>query len=98
MGITQSRTEPLPPNFDDLVKEAMVSEVDALNCGEAIVPQKFLDSIYERCSGIAYIDITMFCTTVKEEIPDRYTLRSRPVSARERAVTTEAMIEVALDG
>lgn len=98
VGITQSQTEPLPPNFAKLIKNAIVDQFDGLNCGDAIVPQKFLDSIYTVCSGISYIDITMYTTTDRGATPDGYNLRSRSVSARERAVTNSAMIEVALDG
>ncbi len=98
VGITQHRVEALPPNYADLIKDAIVAQVAVLNCGDAIVPQKFLDAIYASCSGISYIDITMFASTDRAAIPDAYVLRSRVVSARERAVTTKAMIEVTLDG
>lgn len=98
VGITPSTVEPLPPNYAKLVKKAVADEMAKLNCGDSIVPQKFLDEIYEACSGISYIDITMFTTTDKTATPGVFNLRSRPVSARERAVSTETMIEVTLDG
>ena len=40
----------------------------------------------------------MFTTQDSAETPDSYALRSQVISARERAVTSETMIEVALDG
>lgn len=98
VGITQSTVEALPPNYAELIKKAIVSQVEALNCGADIVPQKFLDSIYAACPGISYIDITMFTTQDSATRPDEYTQRSQVISARQRAVTTETMIEVALDG
>ena len=91
VGVTQSAVEDIPPNYAKLIKQAIVAQVEQLNCGEDIVPQKFLDAIYSACPGISYIDITMFTT-------DSYALRSQVISARERAVTSETMIEVALDG
>jgi len=98
VGITQHQVEALPPNYTDLIKDTIVAQVAALNCGDAIVPQKFLDAIYASCSGISYIDIAMFASTDRTVAPDAYDLKSRVVSARERAVTTKTMIEVALDG
>ena len=98
VGVTQSAVEDIPPNYAKLIKQAIVAQVEQLNCGEDIVPQKFLDAIYSACPGISYIDITMFTTQDSAETPDSYALRSQVISARERAVTSETMIEVALDG
>lgn len=98
VGITQSTVEDLPLNYADRIKKAIVSRMDELNCGDDIVPQKFLDAIYAACPGISYIDMTMFTSTDEAATPDGYDLRSKTISARERAVTSETMIEVALDG
>lgn len=98
VGVTPSAVEPLPPNYAKLIKTAVADEMDKLNCGDSIIPQKFLDEIYEACSGIYYIDMTMFTTTDKTETPGEFNLRSKSISARERAVSSEEMIEVTLDG
>lgn len=100
VGITQSGVEDLPLNYADRIKGAIVARMDELNCGDDIVPQKFLDAIYAACPGISYLDITMFASTNAADTPtsSSYTLRSKTISARERAVTSDTMIEVALDG
>ena len=98
VGITQSKVVDLPLNYADRIKRAIVAKMDELNCGDDIVPQKFLDAIYETCPGISYIDMTLFTSTDEAATPGSYDLRSKTISARERAVTSETMIEVALDG
>ena len=98
VGVTQSTVEDLPLNYADRIKTAIVARMDELNCGDDIVPQKFLDAIYAACPGISYLDITMFASTNEAATPSSYDLRSKTISARERAVTSETMIEVALDG
>lgn len=98
VGITQSQVEDLPLNYADRIKEAIVAKMEELNCGDDIVPQKFLGDIYAACPGISYLDMTLFTSTDVAATPDSYDLRSKAISARERAVTTETMIEVALDG
>ena len=98
VGITQSQVEDLPLNYADRIKKAIVARMDELNCGDDIVPQKFLNAIYSACPGISYIDMTLFASTDEAATPDGYDLRSKTISARERAVTSETMIEVTLDG
>lgn len=98
VGITQSQVEDLPLNYADRIKEAIVAKMEELNCGDDIVPQKFLGDIYAACPGISYLDMTLFTSTDVAATPDSYNLRSKAISARDRAVTTETMIEVALDG
>lgn len=98
VGVIQSTVEDLPLNYADRIKKAIVSRMDELNCGDDIVPQKFLDAIYAACPGISYLDMTLFTSTDEAATPVSYDLRSKAISARERAVTSETMIEVALDG
>lgn len=98
VGIIQSKTEFIPANYVELIKTVIVKRVQELNCGDDIVPQKFLNEIYAACPGISYIDITMFTTSDSSATPGTYDLRSKTISARERATTSMTMIEVTLDG
>lgn len=98
VDVTMSQTESLPPNYADLIKESIVSQMEEVEAGSKVVTQKFLAQIYDTVSGIDYIDITAFSTSDASESPDEYTERIVTISARERAVTDETRIEVTLDG
>jgi len=97
LGLTLSKTEAIPPNYVDLLRKAIVEEMGALNVGQDVVPQQFLTNLYKVCSGITYIDIKLFATETPTE-PTEYPSRSVAITARQRAYTTEEMIEVEIDG
>lgn len=98
VGITLNKNEALPPNYVDLLRDAILENMAALNAGADVVPQKFMNQLYKACSGISYIDIKLFATDSKTTEPDGYPSRSVNVTARQRAYTSGAMIEVAIDG
>lgn len=98
IGITLNPTEALPPNYVDLLRNVILENMDALNAGQDVVPQKFMAQLYKACSGISYIDIRLYATESSAEEPSEYPDRSKNITARQRAYTTEAMIEVAIDG
>lgn len=98
LGITLRKNEGIPPNYVDLLRAVVLENVDGLNAGEDVVPQEFMSNLYQACSGIGYIDISMFTTTDSGAEPETYTERSVEITARQRAYTTESMIEVVIDG
>lgn len=94
VGVTLSRNVNPPTNYVDLIKEQIMEKMGALGAGEDVIPQKFNIAV----SGIDYVDVWLFSTTDAGTSPTSYNLRSVPISPRERAVTDESRIEVALDG
>lgn len=56
LGITLSKTEAIPPNYVDLLREVCSGEYDARRLGADVVPQQFMSELYKACSGISYID------------------------------------------
>lgn len=98
LGITLSTTEAIPPNYVDLLRKVILENMAALNAGQDVVPQQFMSQLYKACSGISYIDIKLFTTQDSEESPDDYPSRSAVITARQRAYTSEEMIEVEIDG
>lgn len=98
LGITLRKNEAIPPNYVDLLRRAVLRNIDNLNAGSDVVPQEFMSELYATCSGISYIDISLFATDDRTAKPDAYPLRSAEITARQRAYTTEDMIEVAIDG
>lgn len=98
LGITLSTTEAIPPNYVDLLRKVILENMAALNAGQDVVPQQFMSQLYKACSGISYIDIKLFTTQDSEKSPDDYPSRSAVITARQRAYTSEEMIEVEIDG
>lgn len=98
LGITLSTTETIPANYVDLLREVVLENVRALDAGKDVVPQQFMTQLYKACSGISYIDIRIFVTDDSAAAPGEYPDRSAVITARQRAYTTESMIEVAIDG
>lgn len=87
----------LPSNYADLIDEIIIEQMESIECGEDVIPQKeLLGAIYKNVSGIAYLDITMEATD-NDTKPQAYTKRSISISQRERAVTDATKIEVVLD-
>lgn len=98
LGITLRKNEAIPPNYVDLLREVVLKNVEALNAGSDVVPQEFMSELYAACSGISYIDIGLYSTDDPAGKPQGYPARSAEITARQRAYTTEEMIEVAIDG
>lgn len=99
LGIVLSKTQPIPPNYVDLLRGVILENMDRLNAGDDVVPQEFVSYLYRACSGINYIDIMLYGTTDKSKgEPESYTERSIEITARQKAYTSEEMIEVVIDG
>ena len=98
VDVTMSQTESLPPNYADLIKESIVSQMAGVEAGSKVITQKFISQIYKSVAGIDYIDITAFSTPDAAGKPGDYTERTITISPRQRAVTDETRIEVTLDG
>ena len=98
LGITLSKTEAIPPNYVDLLREVVLENMAALEAGADAVPQQFMSELYKACSGISYIDIKLFTTADAGAKPTDYPVRSAVITARQRAYTSEEMIEVDIDG
>lgn len=98
LGITLSKTEAIPPNYVDLLRDVILENMNALDAGTDVVPQQFMSQLYKACSGISYIDIKLFTTDNSAVEPTEYPDRSAVITARQRAYTSEDMIEVEIDG
>lgn len=98
LGITLSKTEALPPNYAELLRDAVLENMDGLPSGTDVIPQQFVSKLFAACSGLSYIDIKLFATTNSTETPTEYPDRSVNVTVRQRALTSESMIEVEIDG
>ena len=98
-GITLRRGEALPPNYVDLLRNVILEKMAAIDAGKDVIPQEeFMADLYRACSGISYIDIRMFTSEDSAAKPDEYTDRTATITARQRAYTSEDMIEVEIDG
>ena len=98
LGITLNPSEALPPNYVDLLRNVVLKNMDSQNAGQDVVPQKFMHQLYKLSSGITSIHIRLYATESSAEEPSEYPDHSKNITARQRAYTTEAMIEVAIDG
>ncbi len=98
LGLTLSKTEALPTNYVDLLRNVILEQMGALEAGKSVVPQQFMTELYNACAGISYIDIKLFATDKPAGEVSSYPDRSVVITARQRAYTTEDMIEVEIDG
>lgn len=95
--LTLSSNEALPPNYVELIEAVIKEKMAALIAGTNVTPQRWLSDLYKACSGIDYIDITVYKTTDSEDEPTdskQYTLRSVTIEERQKAVTDSGRIEV----
>lgn len=97
LGITLKNNETLPTNYIELLKTAVLDNIGSLDAGEDVVPQEFMSDLYKACSGISYIDIKIFATNDGGLVPTEYNDVYVDITARQRAVTTEAMIGVSIN-
>lgn len=98
LGITLRKTESLPPNYVELLREVVLENMSALDAGTDVIPQEFMTQLYDACSGISYIDIKLFSTADSAANPDTYDIRSVAITVRQRAYTIGGMVEVEIDG
>lgn len=98
LGITLKKNETIPPNYVDLLRSVVLENMNSLDAGSDVVPQEFMSELYKACSGISYIDIGLYSTEDPAGQPDSYPERIAEITARQRAYTTEEMIEVEIDG
>lgn len=98
VGLTLNPSEPLPPNYAELLRSAILAQMGKVSAGQDVVPQKFMADLYKACSGMSYIDIRLFATDAPNKSPSQYPDRSENITARQRAYTNKSMIEVTIDG
>lgn len=95
-----SEDEALPPNYIDLIQEVILDKVSRLKAGENVKPQRWPGDIAKVCSGIDYLDIAVYSSTNKEDVPPdagAYTKKAVTVTKRQKAVTDFGRIEVHLN-
>lgn len=100
IGITQDIETKLPTDYASQIKKIIAASMTKVETGEDVIPQRVFKQIYANVPGIAYIDVKLYSVTDAGTTPtgNDYTLRSLTLSDRDLAITSEAMIEVALDG
>lgn len=101
IGITQDTASQLPTDYAKQIKTIIAAAMKNVTTGEDIIPQRMFERIYEVVDGIAYIDAKLYVAADGADSPgsaESYTRRSLTVSDGELAITSDAMIEVALDG
>lgn len=101
IGITQDSASQLPSDYATQIKKIIATAMKDVTTGDDIIPQRVFERIYEAVDGIAYIDAKLYTTTNSADAPEveaSYTRRSLTVAENELAITTDAMVEVALDG
>ena len=96
LSLTLRSNEQLPNNYANLLKNAILAQIESLNSGDDVVPQEFMSELYDACTGIAYIDISLFGTNVEGATPTSYPSRIIEISDRQRAYTNASMIEVVI--
>lgn len=98
LGITLRKNEAIPPNYAELLRNVVLENMALLDAGTDVVPQEFMSELYKACSGISYIDIGLFATKDSAAEPTSYPSRIAEITAKQRAYTSEEMIEVVIDG
>lgn len=101
VGIIQNPAAQLPSDYATQIKKIVASAMDELETGDDVIAQEVLEHIYGTVAGVAYADLRLFSTDDAAASPSAeadYSKRYLTLSDRERGVTREAMIEVAIDG
>ena len=95
--ITRNASQPIPPNYEELIKNAVFECMSDLKAGDAVISQDYLSTIKSVCTGLAYIDI-LVCSGGEAYIPDASSFKDRNVfvNSRQKATTSIDRIEVVL--
>lgn len=96
--ITRNASQPMPPNYEELIKSAVLDSVNGLSAGEAVISQDYLSKIKSVCTGLAYIDILVCGNQSKDFVPSASAFKDRNVfvTSRQKATTSIDRIEVVL--
>lgn len=99
VSVVKNPDEAMPPNYEALVKDAIMQYVKDIKAGENIVIQKAIAPISTAVSGIAFISIKAFTSTDEKAKPseDTYTLTYITVTPRQKAYFAEDRIGVTVD-
>ena len=96
--VTRNASQPIPPNYDELIKNAILECMSDLKAGDSVITQDYLPKIKSVCTGIAYIDILVCSNSSEAYKPTANAFQDRNVfvTARQKAITTIDRIEVVL--
>ncbi len=99
VSVVKNPEEAMPPNYEELIKSAIMSYAENIRAGENIVIQKVITPINTLVSGLAYISIKAYTSQDIEAIPTDtdYNLTYITVASREKAYFDEERIEVVVD-
>lgn len=94
--ITRNPTQPIPPNYEELIKDAIIKCTSELRAGDAVIAQDYIPKIKEACTGLAYIDILLCGNTDVNFVPTQlhYTQRNLFVSSKQKTFSSKDRIEV----
>lgn len=100
VSVVKNPEEAMPPNYEALIKSAVMDYVEDITAGENIVIQKVISPINTAVSGLAYISIMAYTSTDAGAKPSDtdYTLTYISVAARQKAYFEEDRIKVVVDG
>ncbi len=99
VSVVKNPEEAMPPNYEELIKSAIMSYAENIRAGENIVIQKVITPINTLVSGLAYISIKAYTSQDIEAKPTDtdYNLTYITVASREKAYFDEERIEVVVD-
>ena len=98
VALTRNTAQPLPPNYEELIKKAILECMSELRAGDAVIAQDYISHIKSLCTGLAYIDISIGSTTSSTDAPTSYTAKHLPVTSRQKALSSSDRIEVSWSG
>ena len=100
VAVTRNPLQPFPPNYEELIKTAILKCMSDLRAGDAVITQDYISKIKEECTGLAYVDITVYGTNDAAYTPTgaQYTERNLFITSRQKTFSTEERIEVVLSG
>lgn len=100
VSVIKNPEEAMPPNYEALIKSAIMDYVEDITAGENIVIQKVISPINTAVSGLAYISIMAYTSANSGAKPTDadYTLTYISVSSRQKSYFDEERIKVVVDG
>lgn len=98
--ITRNPAQPIPPNYEDLIKNAILDCMSDLGAGDLVITQDFIAKIKDECTGLAYIDITLYGTEIADYTPtqSQFTQRNLFTTSRQKPFSSKERIEVVMSG
>ena len=94
--VYRNSAQPLPPNYEELIKGTILECISELKAGDSVYPQDYISRIKSACTGLGLVRIYVEGTPSKDYVPVTVGRDFWEITPREKVFTSSDRIEVVL--